>query len=203
MNRVFDTIHKAYSRQIILLRPLLDLGFSAAGESDVWQRFWGILPTQDERTRVLNASLERSRLVLPGTNDVVSHLSENNSSNFAGLLGVLGRVSEDDSSVATALAAGLISTLICCYKLIVSFEAARADSSAREESERSLNYVMQHAGMEAVLNNLGDLTKDGVVKVWQTLDPVNEILGDKSRSVEEKVDQLAILTRHLALGLRP
>lgn len=111
-------------------------------------------------------------------------------------------MSEDDSSVATALAAGLISTLICCYKLIASFKAEKVDSSARKESERSLDYVMQSAGMEAVLKNLGDLTKNGVVKVWQTLDPVNEILGDKYRSVEEKVDQLVIMTRHLALGLR-
>ncbi|KAL1882837.1 hypothetical protein Daus18300_000475 [Diaporthe australafricana] len=147
-------------------------------------------------------SASASSLVIPGTNAIVSHLSENNGGEFAGLLGVLSRVDEDESSVATALAAGIISILICCYKLIASSKELEYGSVAYKEAQRNLSYVMQPAGMKTVIKNLGDLTEDRVVQVWQRLDPVSRVLGDKYQSLEEKIDQLVTLTRQLALGLR-
>lgn len=177
-----------------------DPGLSSSGGDAVgWQDFWNILSARDEKAA---SGLDRSTLVLPGTKAVVSHLGQNKNSDLTDLLAVLSRVEEDESSVATALAAGLISLLIYCYKLAASYKALVEGPSASNEAETSLRYVMQSAGMQTVLNNLGDLTEDRVVKVWQTLDPLSQSLGDESRSLGERVNQLATMTKHLALGLR-
>lgn len=196
-------IQTAHDRGTIMLRPLPDtFSFSSVGDSGAWQRFWSIIPVSDERKPVYEHDGARSTLVFPGTKSVVSHLGQNNSSDSVDILGVLARVDEDESSVATALAAGLISILIYCYKLAAYFKALEDGSSANEEAETSLRYVMQSAGMEAVLKNLGDLTEGRVIKVWQTLDPLSHVFFDKSKSLEEKVNQLVTVTNHLALGLK-
>lgn len=176
--------------------------FSSVGDSGAWQHFRSIIPIPDERNPVYEHDRALSTLVFPGTKAVVSHLGQNNSSDSVGILGILARVDEDESSVATALAAGLISTLIYCYKMAAYLKALEDGSSANEEAETSLRYVMQSAGMEAVLKNLGDLTEDRVIKLWETLDPLSHVFCDKSRSLEEKVNQLVTVTKHLALGLK-
>ncbi|KAF5012668.1 hypothetical protein FDECE_1299 [Fusarium decemcellulare] len=101
------------------------------------------------------------------------------------------------SSIAAALGAGLAATLIYCFKvasLIQKMQEAR-DEDFKGKGEPILptdvEKLADHRYMMAAFHNLGTMTDDRFVRVWETLD---RIIGEMER-LSWSGDELPSLTR--------
>lgn len=115
------------------------------------------------------------------------------------------------SDVATALAASLAATVMCCFKtaaLATKIALASDDPQAALPStqfkEEHIRSIAEHLNMEFAFNNIGFVTANRFVQVWDSLDPVSKVLDDPTRTHEDKVECIiklcTILTNWRALG---
>ncbi|KAI0895890.1 hypothetical protein F4806DRAFT_496794 [Annulohypoxylon nitens] len=88
---------------------------------------------------------------------------------------------ETGSSVATALAAGLAAMIIYCVK--ASILAVKTANRAREGvvgvgiPEDGAIHITDPDAMMGAFRNLGSLTQNNFIQVWEGLDPVSEMLA--------------------------
>lgn len=110
------------------------------------------------------------------------------------------------SSVATALGAGLAATILYCFKAsalanLISETRDMEENETREQQESILSdhatRIAEHDLMMAAFQNLGTVTNDRFIKVWESLEPVILVLQDHSRSHQEKVNIIQNLCRSL------
>lgn len=90
--------------------------------------------------------------------------------------------SDTGSSVATALAAGLAATIICCVKASAMGLLTAGKKEGGESSEllkgispADADRIATHANMKQAFPKLGKLTDKRFIPVWESFSPVNEV----------------------------
>lgn len=229
-----NALHRVRATGKPLFWPVPHGSSALREEPHIWQHTFTIGAAKDDGV-VDDVFSEpyRPNFIFPNANAVKSHINES-SSDLSRLLDVLS--GSDNSSVPTALAAGLASILMCCYRIVTSFStrkekpvagswtqwsgsASKPDDPVMIEErsdykggkdvdtgiskeppshsfEKPIGYNKQirrlnnFDGMRAAFENLGDLTEGSVIRVWETLGPLNRILGDESKDLDEKIGEL-------------
>lgn len=113
------------------------------------------------------------------------------------------------SSVATALAAGLAATIIYCFKAsALATKIARSQKNPQyaipstQFNEEHVRSIAEHSAMVSAFNNIGFINKARFIQVWDSFEPVSQVLDDPNKKYEDKVEQIVKLCTSL-MNWRP
>ncbi|KAL7785168.1 hypothetical protein V8C37DRAFT_420238 [Trichoderma ceciliae] len=135
--------------------------------------------------------------IFPGAEAVKHH----NNSNSRQSNGSIQLEPAHDSSVATALGAGLAAIILYCFKAIALAHLNRTESYSREERFEPILRLgeyqrIDHNIMMATFQNLGTMTDHRFIKVWESLDIITEAL-EKSPWMDSQSVGIRILLEKL------
>lgn len=112
---------------------------------------------------------------------------------------------ETGSSIATALAAGLAAMIIYCVKAsILAVKTANQNKGpvvGIAISDDAFRKIVKHDAMKQAFFNLGPMTKNGFIQVWEGLDSVTTLL-EKPRSQLTPEDRQQLTDEFVKFGLK-
>jgi hypothetical protein len=102
-----------------------------------------------------------------------------------------------DSRVSTALGTGLAATLLYLFK---ADELASMDQKAKYGTAPEVSHVLlaKPRYMKAAFKNLGKVTADGIIQIWETLGPIIKVLEDEPSGSERMMAKISSLCRNIS-----
>ncbi|KAI1387302.1 uncharacterized protein F4822DRAFT_279022 [Hypoxylon trugodes] len=193
-------LQKAVDRNVLMFCSSPDRGkFTDLDYPSGFQRdkFFRIGAARNDGT-VFNWTPEDGiSFVLPGVDVVKNQLGSGTSSRE-----VTKRITdfeyETGSSVAAALASGLAAMIIYCVKVsVLALKTANANKGhilGMGISSNDATRITEYEAMKFAFTQLGEMTTNNFIPVWERLDPVSKMLEDaqaRRMGQEETIEQFS------------